>query len=181
MFGSDTIKDDELIDERDETKPWQKWDKRRIIILLISSIPFLLQPLSTSLTVPSFNDIETDLNTSYGYVVFTITGFNVMAGIAPLFYGPISDMFGRKIPLYFALPSYAIAAACAGFSLNIWMLIFFRSLMGFFACVTIVVGTGIISDTFPPKNQGKALGLQVRFFYLFLFINFHSIMIIIIK
>lgn len=160
LFGEETFDDDPFADP---DSPWERYTKKqRMFILLISAIPMVLQPFSTTMVVPSFQDIATDLDVLYVLVVLTVAGYNIMAGIFPMFYGPVSDKFGRKFLWYFTLPAFAVAATLSGFSFDIWMLIICRSILGAFACSVVIVGTGIITDIFPPENQGKALGLQVR-------------------
>ena len=173
IFGDTGYEEDIFGEENDPTyERYQK--KQRLLILLISAIPGILQPFSTTMVIPSFTDIEEDLNTYYLLVVMTVTGYNIMAGIFPMFYGPVSDRFGRKFVWYFTLPAFAVAATLSGFSLNIWMLIICRSILGAFSCSVVIIGTGIVTDIFDPENQGKALGLQVNnfFFFFFFFVEF---------
>ena len=160
LFGETTFDDQDPFADPDA--PWEKYTKKqRFSILLISSIPMVLQPFSTTMVVPSFNDIMDDFMVAYVLVVLTVAGYNIMAGIFPMFYGPVSDRFGRKFIWYFTLPAFAVAATLSGFSINIWMLIICRSILGAFACSVVIVGTGIVTDICSPENQGKALGLQV--------------------
>lgn len=146
----------------DPDAPWERYTKKqRMTILLITTIPMILQPFSTTMVVPSFNDIMDDLLVPYYVlIVLTVAGYNIMGGIFPMIYGPVSDRFGRKFLWYFTLPAFAVAATLSGFSFDIWMLIICRSILGAFACSVVIVGTGIVTDIFPPENQGKALGLQ---------------------
>ena len=146
--------------------PWESFTKKqRLKILLLSSLPILLQPLATTMAVPTLQIIADDFETKYAYILLTVAGFNVLAGIFPMFYGPISDIFGRKLLWYITLPAFAIFAVCSGFSGNVGMLIFFRSLLGAVACSPIIIGAGIVTDVFPPEMQGKALGAQVDHFF----------------
>ena len=162
LFGDDLLSGVEMAPLEDAEAPWERYDKKkRMGILLISSIPMLLQPFATTMVVPSFNNIQLDLDTVYTMVVLTVVGYNLMAGIFPMFYGPLSDCFGRKFLWYFTLPAFAVAATASGFAPNIWLLILGRSLLGAFSCSVVIVGTGIVTDICSPENQGKALGLQV--------------------
>ena len=167
IFGDDGFQE-EIFEGDGNT--WERYTKKqRLFILLISSIPMILQPFSTTMVIPSFTDIMDDLDTFYLLVVLTVTGYNIMAGIFPMFYGPVSDRFGRKFLWYFTLPAFAVAATLSGFSINIWMLIICRSILGAFSCSVVIIGTGIVTDTFSPENQGKGLGLQVRIYFFFFF------------
>ena len=164
LFGaSDPLDGIDLEAIENSEEPWERFDqKRRNLILLISAIPMLLQPLATTMVVPSFNDIETDLDTAYTLVVLTVVAYNVMSGLFPTVYGPLSDRFGRRFTWYFTLPIFALVAFACVFAPNIWVLILARGILGAFSCSVIIVATGIATDTFPPSSQGRALGIQVR-------------------
>lgn len=120
----------------------------------------LLAPLATTTLNPVLPQIAEDLDTSYTLATLTITGFNLFAGIFPMFFGPLSDRFGRKMIFYINLPMYALMSCLSGIAPNIWILIACRAVMGGFACASAVAGAGYIGDMFPPAQHAKPLGAQ---------------------
>lgn len=73
-------------------------------------------------------------------------------------YGKLGDKFGHTRLLLVGLIAWVFFSAIAGFSQNIYQLIFFRGLQGVAAGMKIAVGYAIITAAFPPQERGKALG-----------------------
>src|ERR1700693_4933937 len=66
--------------------------------------------LSIDMYLPSFPAIEKDLGAG---VQLTLASFLVGLAVGQLFYGPFSDRYGRKPPLYFAIGLYILSSfAC---------------------------------------------------------------------
>ena len=82
--------------------------------LLICASLTAIAPLSIDMYLPSFPALAADLHTDIGRVQLTLGTFLVGLAIGQAFYGPVSDRYGRKAPLYAGLTIYGVAAAgCA--------------------------------------------------------------------
>ena len=69
-------------------------------------------PVSIDMYLPGFPAIEREFGVRG--VETTMAAYLVGLAVSQLFYGPISDRFGRKPPLYFGFVLYALGAAgCA--------------------------------------------------------------------
>eukprot|EP01095_Lingulamoeba_sp_RSL-Kostka_P013130 TRINITY_DN535_c0_g1_i1.p1 TRINITY_DN535_c0_g1~~TRINITY_DN535_c0_g1_i1.p1 ORF type:complete len:490 (-),score=139.22 TRINITY_DN535_c0_g1_i1:9-1478(-) len=161
-FLEDEIEENEQPKDTKEAaeNTWVHWKEKQKKILLLSALPPLLQSLALTIILPSFNDIEKDLNTNETYVTLTVTIFNITNALGAVFYGPLSDYYGRKRVLFFTLPIYFIFSLLSCFSFDIWMLIFCRAIIGFVSCSTIVVSTGFIQDAFPNDKRATYISLQ---------------------
>jgi len=75
--------------------------------------------------------------------------------------GKLADLYGRRLCLYIGFALFAVASLGAGFATSINMLIFFRFLQGIAIALLYTAPLGIIPNTFPAHQQGKAMGILV--------------------
>jgi DHA1 family bicyclomycin/chloramphenicol resistance-like MFS transporter len=74
------------------------------------------------------------LNASPPAVQMSLMAFFITIGVCQLFYGPLSDIVGRKTPIYAGLIIFALGSIGCALAPNINVLIGFRALQGFGAC-----------------------------------------------
>ena len=118
-----------------------------------------LNAMAIDVHLPSLPKMVNDLHTTEFKVQMVLTIFYIGAIFSRLFWGPMSDFFGRKDTL---LCAYAIQiAAQLGCVLapSIDFLILMRLLQSFGSGVTGVIGTAIISDLFNGIERAKMLSL----------------------
>jgi len=77
-----------------------------------------IAPLSIDMYLPSFPAIAAELS-ALGRVELTLAAFFIGVALGQLFYGPVSDRFGRKPPLYVGLGLFALASTGAALASNI--------------------------------------------------------------
>ncbi|KAI9649105.1 hypothetical protein NHQ30_001672 [Ciborinia camelliae] len=70
--------------------------KKRQLVYIVS-LAGLFSPLSSNIYFPALKEISTDLNVSLSLVSLTVTIYMIVQGLAPSFWGPISDTKGRRI------------------------------------------------------------------------------------
>ena len=96
-------------------------------------------PFAIDMYLPALPTIAADLNASTAATQMTLMVFFITFGVAQIAYGPISDMIGRKPPLYFGLGRLrARRRSAAGFRRRIEWLIFFRFIQGIGAAACMV-------------------------------------------
>jgi MFS transporter, DHA1 family, multidrug resistance protein len=89
--------------------------------------------------LPALPAIGRSLGASTGGVQLSLVAFLVTMGFGQLVCGPLSDMVGRKRPLYAGLVVFVIASIGCGFSPNIGSLVANDSGVG----VGVGVGAGV--------------------------------------
>jgi MFS family permease len=82
------------------------------------------------------------------------------AAIGGLVFGVIADRFGRTKALIWSVVIYAVFTAACGFAHSIVELALFRILLGFGMGGEWASGAALVSETWPDKDRGKALGLM---------------------
>jgi DHA1 family bicyclomycin/chloramphenicol resistance-like MFS transporter len=116
----------------------------RVVLLLGAMIG--LGPLSIDMYLPSFPTIEREFGAASGSLQLTLATYFVGLALGQAFYGPISDRFGRKPPLYFGLSLFLLAALGCALSTTVTQLATFRLLQGLGGCAAMVVTMAIIRD-----------------------------------
>jgi len=101
--------------------------------------------------------IVTDLHGNDLYT-WAFTGYLLTATISGPIYGKLSDLFGRRPVLLFAVPLFLIGSVLCGLSREMWQFIAFRSLQGLGAGALFPVALAVIGDLFEPSERGKYQG-----------------------
>jgi DHA1 family bicyclomycin/chloramphenicol resistance-like MFS transporter len=95
---------------------------------------------------------------------FVITAYVVGFGVAQLFFGPISDRFGRRGPLLIGLGVYVAAAILAAFAPNFGALLALRVIQGIGAAATRVITVSLVRDTFGGRQMAEVMSLVMMIF-----------------
>lgn len=119
-----------------------------------ASLPIVLGLLTAiglfaiDMYLPALPEIGEGLQAGSGAVQASLVSFFVAMALSQLVYGPVSDMIGRKKPLYFGLSLFSIGAVGCALSPSIEWLIGFRALQGVGACAGAVICRAVVRDLF---------------------------------
>jgi MFS transporter, DHA1 family, multidrug resistance protein len=111
-------------------------------------------PVSIDMYLPGFPAIEREFATRG--VEGTMASFIVGIAIGQLFYGPISDRFGRKPPLYVGFVLYILGGIGCALSTSMTMLTAMRIVQGLGGCAGMVIGRAIVRDRCEPHEAARA-------------------------
>lgn len=114
-------------------------------------------PVSIDMYLPGFPLIEREFAESG--VERTMASYLIGIAIGQLFYGPISDRYGRKPPLYLGFILYAVGAAGCLFATSMTMLTVMRVLQALGACSGLVIGRAIVRDRCQPHEAARAFSM----------------------
>jgi len=131
----------------------------KTLMLIIMMLTSAVSIMSTDLYAPSLPHLAELLDTTPEWVKLTL-GLNAMAyGIAQLFFGPMSDRFGRRPLMLFGVISFSLFSLLCALVDDIYQLIGMRVLQGISAGAGAVLVLAVITDIFPSKERIKALAL----------------------
>ena len=116
--------------------------KNAIVLGLLSAVG----PFAIDMYLPALPTIAADLNASTASTQMTLMAFFVAMGLCQIVYGLISDMAGRKLPLYVGLTLFILGSIGCALSPNIGGLIAFRFLQGIGASAVMVIPRAVIRD-----------------------------------
>jgi MFS transporter, DHA1 family, multidrug resistance protein len=105
--------------------------------------------------------MEQVFHTSAAAVQYTMVTFLVGFALGQSLYGPITDRFGRKPPLYASLTLFIISSAACAMAPSIQMMSFFRLLQAIGACGGGVISRAIVRDLFPPSELRRIFSMLI--------------------
>ncbi|QGP86444.1 Bcr/CflA family efflux MFS transporter [Gordonia sp. 135] len=103
-------------------------------------------PIATDLYLPSFIDVQDALHTDATHVQLTLTAFLIGVGVGQVIWGPISDRFGRRLPLIIGSAGAVIAGVVVVAAPNIEVLIGARFVQALAAASGMVIARAVIAD-----------------------------------
>jgi DHA1 family bicyclomycin/chloramphenicol resistance-like MFS transporter len=110
-------------------------------------------PLTMSIYTPVMPAVGVDLQAGAEGVKFTLTTYMVGFAVGQLFYGPLSDRFGRRPVLLFGLVFFAASSIGCSFAPTIGSLIGLRIVQGLGAASGSVLGRALIRDAYDFKEM----------------------------
>ncbi|KWR91370.1 Bcr/CflA family multidrug efflux MFS transporter [Cupriavidus sp. IDO] len=124
--------------------------------LLICASLTALAPLSIDMYLPSFPTLAGEMGVDIGRVQLTLGTFLVGLALGQAFYGPVSDRFGRKPPLYLGLGLYALAAVGCAMARSVESLMLWRFLQALGGCAGMVMARAVIRDRLEAHESARA-------------------------
>ncbi len=133
-------------------------------IALIASM-LALTALGTDSMLPALPAIGDSLGVAEpNHRQFVITAYLIGFAIAQLAYGPLSDRFGRRPVLAFALTAYVATCALAAVSGSFAMLLAARVLMGASAAGARTVTVAMVRDCYSGRAMAQVMSLATIVF-----------------
>ncbi len=122
-------------------------------LALISAFP----PLSTVLYLPALPKMVEALDATPTRVNLTLSMFFLFYSAGLLFWGPLSEKFGRKPILLSGLTIYVFASVFCAFSQNVEQLIAGRIIQALGGSAGTVVATAIVKDLYSGREREKVM------------------------
>lgn len=127
--------------------------------LAVLALLAMTSPLATDMYLASFTQIAADLQTGASSVQLTLTTFLFGIGLGQLFFGPLSDRYGRRPVLLVALSLLVADSIALVFVPNIQLLIALRFIQGFVGAAGVVISRAIAVDISKGVQAVQALSL----------------------
>lgn len=137
----------------------QSFYQTRYVILLLAGLQ-AFGPLSIDLILPALPNITHELATSHTNSQLSVGVFLAGLFIGMLFYGPLSDRFGRRRLLLAGITIYVIASLFCMLAQSVEQLLVGRFLQAIGAAAASVLGRTIIRDIFSLDRAARALSLM---------------------
>lgn len=131
-----------------------------VILGLLSAIG----PFAIDMYLPALPTIGADLHAETSAVQMSLLAFFISMGVAQLFVGPLSDMMGRKLPLYIGLVLFAIGSVGSALSGDIDTLVAFRFLQGIGASAGMVIPRAVVRDLHTGVDAARLMSLLMLVF-----------------
>jgi len=93
-----------------------------------------------------------------------VSSYMVGFGAAQLFFGPVTDRFGRRAPLFFGIGLYVLCAICATFAPTFAIMLGLRFVQGCGAAATRVIAMSVIRDRYSGREMASVMSLAFMVF-----------------
>ncbi len=129
--------------------------------LLILGALTAIGPLAIDMYLPAFAAIEHSLSAPAGSAELTLAGFFIGMASGQLVWGPLSDRFGRKPPLYAGLAMFALASLGCALTDNIAALTIWRLLQALGGSVGMVIARAVVRDRCSARESARAFSTLI--------------------
>lgn len=126
------------------------------LALLLTTL-VALGPLSTDLYLPALPGMTVTFATDVARVQLTLSVFLIGYAVAQLFYGPVSDRYGRRPAMLFGLVLYLLSSVACMLATSVDALIASRFFQALGACAGPVLGRAIVRDVYGPVQAARIL------------------------
>ncbi len=133
----------------------------RYLIIVILGALSTISPFAIDMYLPAFPQIADALHTSTARISLSIASYFAGLAAGQLFYGPLLDRFGRKLPLYAGMILFIAASVSCLCSRTVEWLIAMRFVQALGGCAAQVAGMAMVRDFFPAKETAKIISLLI--------------------
>jgi len=123
------------------------------LLALLTAFP----ALSTDMILPAIPSLAKTWNQPLSVINLTLVCFFVTYGFFLLFYGPISDRFGRRMPLLAGISVYIVASLLCTLATSAPMLIGFRIMQAAGAAASSSLSMAMTKDIFSGQERERIL------------------------
>jgi len=124
-----------------------------LTVVLVAEIMDLFDATIVNVAGPTLAKTLSASNTDLQWV---IGGYALALGSGLILGGRLGDRFGRRNMFLFGLAGFTLVSLLCAVAPNIESLIVFRFVQGFLGAMLLPQGFGLIRESFPPKEFGKA-------------------------
>ncbi|KZT33040.1 MFS general substrate transporter [Sistotremastrum suecicum HHB10207 ss-3] len=149
-------------DKPQKAEPYSIYTKReKWFLVALGSFACLLSPLTSNIYLPVLPLLSLEFHKSVELINLTVTSYMVLQGIAPVFWAPIADRYGRRIVFILCLATLSLS--CVGLALTptsaYWLLLLLRCFQAAGSASTVAVSAGLILDIAEPSERGSFIGI----------------------
>lgn len=129
----------------------------QIWFLCVLSLLLGFASISTDLYLPALPAMATALGANPGRLQWTISGYLAGFAFGQLFWGPLSDRFGRRTPLAIGIVVFVIGSAGCGLSQNAWQIIGWRVVQALGASAGVALARAMVRDLYERDQAARLL------------------------
>jgi DHA1 family bicyclomycin/chloramphenicol resistance-like MFS transporter len=137
---------------------------RYLQMALVLGLLSAIGPFAIDMYLPALPDIGRSLGADVGSVQLTLTVFFLSIGLGQLLYGPVSDMVGRKPPLYAGLALFLLASIGCALATDIHTLVALRFVQGLGAAAGMAIPRAVVRDLHTGPEAARLMSLLMLVF-----------------
>ncbi len=129
------------------------------LVAMIVTLAVFMEILDTTIVNVALPHIAGSLSSSYSESTWVLTSYLVANGIVLPISAFLSRVFGRKQYFLICIVMFTVCSFLCGIATELWQIILFRILQGFFGGGLQPVQQSVLLDYFKAEDRGKAFGL----------------------
>lgn len=117
--------------------------------------------------LPAFPKIASDFKLQTAEEIqFIIAMLFLGFGFGQLLFGPMSDILGRKPPIYFGIGTFLVGSVMSGFAPNFEIFLLGRFLQGFGGAAPRIISLALVRDEYSGNSMAQITSLIMTIFIL---------------
>lgn len=127
------------------------------LVVLVLSLLLGIQPVTTDLYLPALPALTDGFGAPMAQAQLTLSALLLAFGVSQLFWGPLSDRFGRRPILLWGLAAYVVAAIGSALAPSMALLIIWRIVQGAAMGAGVMCARAIVRDLYTPVAGARAM------------------------
>ncbi|MET3589972.1 DHA1 family bicyclomycin/chloramphenicol resistance-like MFS transporter [Bartonella silvatica] len=154
------------IDEQAHSDAIRKRIGYKEFVMLIGSL-MAINSIAVDIMLPAMPDILNSLHAiNENDQHYIISSYLFSYGITQIFFGPISDRYGRRKIILIGLALYSFAAIGCVFVSNFFMLLILRILQGMGGAAMRVLTVSVIRDLYSGRKMAEVMSIVMMIFLI---------------
>ncbi len=128
-----------------------------VLVVLVLALLLGIQPITTDLYLPALPALTEGFAAPMAQAQLTLSALLLAFGVSQLFWGPLSDRFGRRPILLWGLGAYVVAAIGSALAPSMALLIVWRIVQGAAMGAAVMCARAIVRDLYSPLAGARAM------------------------
>lgn len=133
-------------------------------LIVVMSLISMIGPFAIDTYLPAFPTLEAEFSVSRALLSQSLAFYLAAFAIATLFWGPITDRFGRKKIILSSMLLYILASLGCALVQDYNQFLLFRLIQGAAVSGSTVAGRAMIRDIFDSKEAQRVMSYSIIFF-----------------
>ncbi|RJS94444.1 multidrug effflux MFS transporter [Salinisphaera sp. Q1T1-3] len=126
-------------------------------VLAILSLLMAFASISTDLYLPAMPAMADALGTATGTIELTVSGYLIGFSLTQLVWGPVSDRFGRRLPVAVGLVLFIAGSAGCALADSGAALIGWRFVQAIGACASVALSRAMVRDLYQGEQAARMM------------------------
>lgn len=143
---------------RDDPNYSQNWSTSyKIFVTLGYSLASFCTQVNSAIMLPIADRLEEEFQVHHIVAVLSASIFVLGIAFGPIFFGPFTEVYGRKLGTLFPFGVSILFTIFTGLSTRIANILITRFVAGFFGSATMISSGGVVADIWEPSVRGTTL------------------------
>ncbi len=148
-----------------EAMPAQLKGMSKVEFIVLMAFLMAINALAIDIMLPGLQQIGASLGVeNENHRQYVVSAYLIGLGVAQLLYGPLSDRFGRRMPMLVGITVYVISALAIVLVPSFTGLLVLRFIQGIGSAATRVITVSIVRDAFGGRRMAEVMSLIMMVF-----------------